>query len=561
VGGQPLGTTRRNRRRPSFSETTIIARTPIDRWTALTILGVGAFMFWGAGHFTVFDDEAFSCRRYVMPIGEMVSALWHGVEPDPPLYYVLENCWVTIFGVAPLALRSLSILFFLGGLIFIRMAGQAWFDRTTGLVAMVLGGLHPAHLFFGFAARWYSLMFLVVAVLLWLTARLASAQQGRRGLTAAWGLTAAGVCYTNYFGPVIVGLAWLVGIMRGRTEPGAVRRWMWAALLPLVLYAVWLVPFGRQVAAFPEVGTSWESYAATAARTVLALTTGNLASVGAWWAWVPMGICGVGLIALLVRQWRAVWPLGVVTLGCLAAGVGSRTMIDKYVMTFSGAACLLAAALLVRGMGMADGEWRNGKGRSGFALRGFAWLSARLAGVCLIIGWTGCAVNLVTQRHWSSLRWLDPFEQAISELNASGELRDCVMTHPSARYYYALELMRSVDSLAGSGWRVDPHRWRALAEPPSGELDNVEVGAPTPQSALEKMAAEPPSRVVTLETAGFAHRAGWIELRRALESGYAETSEPVDYLEDRDAAWKDRLDPKVHHPRWRIVVRRWRLSE
>jgi hypothetical protein len=236
-------------------------------------------------------------------------------------------------------------------------------------------------------------------------------------------------------------------------------------------------------------------------------------------------------------------------------------MIDKYVMTFSGAAGLLAAALLVRGMGMADGEWRKGKERSGVALRGFAWLSARLTGVCLIIGWAGCGVNLVRQQHWSSLRWLDPFEQAISELNASGELRNCVMTHPSARYYYALELMRSADSPAGRGWRVDPHRWRNLAEPPGGELDNVAVAAPTPHSALEKMAAEPPSRVVILETAGFAHRAGWRELRRALENGYEEPSEPVEYLEDQDAGWKDRLDPKVHHPRWRIVVRRWELSE
>ncbi len=179
----------------------------------------------------------------------------------------------------------------------------------------------------------------------------------------------------------------------------------------------------------------------------------------------------------------------------------------------------------------------------------------------MIIGWTGCGVNLVLQQHWSSLRWLDPFEQAISELHATGELRNCVMTHPSARYYYALELMRSADSPAGRGWRVDPRRWRNLAEPPGGELDNVAVAAPTPSSALEKMAANPPSTVVTLETAGFAHRAGWRELWRALESGYRETPDRVEYLADRDAAWKDRLDPKVHHPRWRIVVRRWELPE
>ena len=44
----------------------------------------------------------------------MVSALWHGVEPDPPLYYVLQNVAVRIWGVSPLGLRALSILIFVG---------------------------------------------------------------------------------------------------------------------------------------------------------------------------------------------------------------------------------------------------------------------------------------------------------------------------------------------------------------------------------------------------------------------------------------------------------------
>lgn len=77
----------------------IMASVQRSRHHLILLAAVGVWMFWAAGHFTVFDDEAFSCRRYVLPAGEMVSLLWHGVEPDPPLYYLLQNVWVRIFGV------------------------------------------------------------------------------------------------------------------------------------------------------------------------------------------------------------------------------------------------------------------------------------------------------------------------------------------------------------------------------------------------------------------------------------------------------------------------------
>src|SRR5205807_2112107 len=96
------------------------------------LLASGGWMFWAAGHYTVFDDEAFSCQRYVLPMGEMLRGLWHGIEPDPPLYYVLENLSVHVVGVSPVGLRILSIIMFLVGLVVMRAAATAWFDRPTG---------------------------------------------------------------------------------------------------------------------------------------------------------------------------------------------------------------------------------------------------------------------------------------------------------------------------------------------------------------------------------------------------------------------------------------------
>jgi hypothetical protein len=479
-------------------------------------------------------------------MGDMVSALWHGAEPDPPFYYLLQNLWVQLFGVGPLALRSLSILFFLAALVFMRRAGQTWFDPATGLAAMLVCAVHPAHLFLGFAGRWYSLMFLLAAVLLWLTARASAPAGVRRGWLAAWALVAAGLCYTNYFGIVVAGLLWIVGAVRGRRRQ-LLARWVWAAVGTLALYAVWLPPLWRTMTTFPGGGVSWMSYAATMARTAVALLAGDLAAPQAWWVWVPLGVFGISVLVLLANQWREVRPLAFVALGCLVAGVASRTMIGKYIMTFSGAACLLLAVLVVRAL-------RTPGSRD-------VRVAVRVALVSLAVGWLGCGVNLVTQRHWSSLRWLDPVEEAIRDLMERKDVpppAHWVMTHPSARYYYAcLSLEQAARATTDSAARVDARGWRRRAEAPSLKLGNFEVACGTPESVLDLMSDAPVSALVTLETAGFRELADdWGELHDVLRRTF-EVADCRRYLEDPQAEWKDRLDPTFRHPRWRIVLQHW----
>jgi len=632
------------------AELQTVVRLLLDRWTLLILLGAGVFMFRGAGRYTVFDDEAFSCRRYVMPVGEMLSALWNLAEPDPPLYYLLENLWVRFFGVGPVALRSLSIVIFLVGLVFIRAAGQAWFDHRTGLAAMVLCALHPAHLFFGFAARWYSLMFLMTAALLWLTARLSrvlswnrpgafvlsqpsppgrvwepgsseltlgpfppaeprdeaeerprwslggTPQQtddpstpslpvraggdvvitppdmlfsgwGERRLAVAWAIVAAAACYTNYFGVVVAGLALVAGMIRTRPHRQDVRRWALAAAGVGILYLPWLVPFLRQAWQSAGAGASRAAIGASLARTVMALLTGNLASVHQWWVWVPLGTFSASLGVLLLFRWREVYPIAVMVIGCLTAGVVSATMIDKYVMTFSGAACLLVAAMLRRssgGMGdepvvvLSDEEEAASRPRR-LTIR----LWSTVATVCLAAGWIGCGVNLVTEKNWSSLRWFDPFEEVVDGLLATPDAPPpprWVMTHPSGRYYLGCRLARQETVAIGMpSWRIDPRAWRRFAAPPTADIGNFSLACGTPTSILKRMERSPVPVIVTIETSGFREPAdGWGELLAVLDGAYAEASRQA-HLQDPDAGWKDRVDPTVRHGHWRIVVRRWEL--
>jgi hypothetical protein len=506
-----------------------------DRWLFWGIVALACWYVWAADTYTVFDDEAFSCLRYTMPTGEMVAALWNGAEPDPPLYYLIENLWVRFFGVAPFALRGPSILFMLTGLILLHEAARLWFDEAVAKWTFVVAALHPAHLFFGFAARWYALMFCLVAALLCATARLAAPGGRTRTLAILWGLCAAAVCYTNYFGPVVVGLLWLASIWKS----GDRRRWWLAAACAALLIAPWTPPFWRQLTAFPRAEFSPSAMLSIAARTASALTTGNLASPAAWWAWAPVETGSLIIAVLALRGEANTRRLMAVVAGTFLVGVASRTMIDKYVLCFSGPACAVAAATVRRSW------YANGR------------VPARIATVMIAAGWLGCAVHWLTESYWSSMRWLDPFERVVRECEDEPQtppVGDWVVTHPSARYYVACSF--AIDP--SRPWYVDPRTWRRYAASPAGDNDGVaRPGPATPRSMLARIALRPPTLVLTVGTAGFADDADWRRLEGELNRFY----DPVwdrEFLDDPVAKWKNRLDPAFFHPTKRIGVRLWR---
>jgi len=500
--------------------------------TLLLLVGIGLFQLWAASHYAIFDDEAFSCRRYVLPTGQLVEALWHNVEPDPPLYYLAIHAWTRLLGVAPLALRSLSILFFLAGLLVLRAAGTAWFGSATGRLAMFLAALHPLHLLFGMAARWYSLMFLCVALLLWATARLRaplsnSSLIARRSSLCLWILAAAAVCYTNYFGLCVVGLLWLACLFADRRDRAALRRWLQAALAVALLYAPWMPAFLRQATIFPRTDPSLSAYVNIAARTGVALATGNLADPGAlsrdqpgaWWVWAPMAIAVAALLVIAIKGRRLVAILLWLTGGCIAAGILTLTMIDKYVMTFSAAACLLVAALL-------------------FSNRG-NWLG-RIAACGLALGWLGCYANLAREQDWSSQRWLDPIESVMRGLASRVAPSDLlVATHPAVIYYWGLIATES-------GQRGDPAAWCNAVQ---------RVTAPdTAENTFKKFSG---MNVWLIETSATAADASAIaRLKDLLDRGFRPTSAER-FAPDPTAAQKNRLDPLYRHPEYRIVIRRY----
>jgi|GEM_PF-1849906 len=541
----------------------------LSRAAWLMLLLASAFQIWAASHYTVFDDEAFSCRLYTLPLTEMLAHLRDGSDPDPPLYYIIENLWMHAIGVTPLALRLPSILFFVIGCWCTARAAEAWWGSTAYAPALFIAVLHPAHLFFGFAARWYALAFCLVALLNWITAWVWRARNFTKWQALAWGVIAGAAMLTNYFLIAVValhGLVLLVATWRARMWP----RTLLAACVVCLVFIPWIAPFLQTLQTFRDSSPAG-SILATAARLLMVLLTGNLASPRAWWTWIIAGIFGLALLWRIAthQRWRhlAIW----IPLFMLALGIFTRTLIDKYVMTISGLCCVALAGLLARALSREQPPSPRGAGAPGSetptrdpsstagttAGRGLAdngdfvnlrqdgQTSRRILQATLIAMWLTCGVHLVTERYWSSLRWRDPMRDVVTEvlsIESIGARVAFVASHPSARYYAALHTGQSATSWQ-QAWQQQENGDQSPLLLPSAFNDRARDGNP-----FEK--------VITLQTSGFVELPEWQKLNATLEREY-DLIEERTYLADPDAELKDRLDPSIHHARHRITIRQW----
>lgn len=92
--------------------------------------------FSSLGIMDVQGDEAFSLYYSQQDLSEMLHRFYDG-EPNPPLYYVLLNIWVHIFGIDPVSVKSLGII------LSLFTATGLWFlakkiGRTSGAIFVSL---------------------------------------------------------------------------------------------------------------------------------------------------------------------------------------------------------------------------------------------------------------------------------------------------------------------------------------------------------------------------------------------------------------------------------------
>lgn len=132
---------------------------PFSATVGATIILAAFLRLYRLGHESLWLDEtlsiAFVTRRYTTL--ELLIEL-PITDPHPPLYYLLLDGWVGIFGTSEAAVRLLSALFGIAAVILIYTLGAKMSGREAGIVAAMLLGFSPFHIYYSQEARMYTLL-------------------------------------------------------------------------------------------------------------------------------------------------------------------------------------------------------------------------------------------------------------------------------------------------------------------------------------------------------------------------------------------------------------------
>lgn len=194
---------------------------------AACVVAVGAALrLYRLGDESLWLDEASSVmyvtERYTT--SELITQLPLS-DPHPPLYYLLLDGWVTVFGTSEVAVRAPSVLFSILSLPVLYLLARRLFSDTPALMATVLFAVSPAQIRYAQEARMYAIL---VFLALLSTYLLVDTLDGRDWPTAGlYAVVTVLLGYTHAFGLFVIGgQALFVGwrLVTGR-ESWSLRRW------------------------------------------------------------------------------------------------------------------------------------------------------------------------------------------------------------------------------------------------------------------------------------------------------------------------------------------------
>lgn len=124
----------------------------------LVIVSILLFLFlafYGADK-SLWLDEAYSVLVAKQNFSEILVSLKN--DAHPPLYYLLLGFWIKIFGDGESAVRALSGVFYLGGVLAVYWLGRESYERQIGFLAAFLYALSPLATGTAHSVRMYALL-------------------------------------------------------------------------------------------------------------------------------------------------------------------------------------------------------------------------------------------------------------------------------------------------------------------------------------------------------------------------------------------------------------------
>lgn len=223
-------------------------------WFPVVGIAVAAAVarWWGLGTKSLWFDEAYSVYVAGKPLAA-IPGLLQTYDTHPPLHYLLLHVWMDLFGRTEVAVRSLSVLAGVAGVLLTLILGSRLAGRAGGILAAAFVAASPFHVAASQEARMYPLLTALGAVSFWLLWR--ALEGGSRRHWAGYAVVTALALYTHYFAALLV-LAQGVYVLSFERRAGNHRRWLKWLALAAVMYVPNLPLLAAQVPtarAWPDI--------------------------------------------------------------------------------------------------------------------------------------------------------------------------------------------------------------------------------------------------------------------------------------------------------------------
>lgn len=175
-------------------------------YLVLILVGGAVLRLTRLGYQSEWNDEALSVDIAKSTAVQVITNQFH--SRHPPGYYLLLHYWQAILGDSDFALRLLSAIAGILGVVVMYWVGKTLFSQKTGLWAAAITAIMPYHLFYSQEIRSYSWLFLLSAVMMLGQAKIWSGASGRIRPNRWWLIYAVAAVmglYMHYLFPLAVG--------------------------------------------------------------------------------------------------------------------------------------------------------------------------------------------------------------------------------------------------------------------------------------------------------------------------------------------------------------------
>jgi len=217
-----------------------------SRWFVPALLGLIMVVavvvrFYDIGGESIWWDEGFSHRWATMPWREVIRETSHE-DYNPPLYYLMLNGWVHLFGDSEASMRVPSAISSAVAVFLTYLIARQLTSRNVGLFAAGAMAVSSYQIVYAQQARAYGLLMMCVLGSMYCFLRLM--RDWKPLLLAIYVLSTAAMFYTHVYGVFffgVQGLALLAIWIRRAPTQFTIKRTIVVSLVLLVMLIPWIM--------------------------------------------------------------------------------------------------------------------------------------------------------------------------------------------------------------------------------------------------------------------------------------------------------------------------------